>query len=77
MWKQTRATLHFTKDYYWVSANNAINLSTPRLFGFVPEDHIIARHLSSGSPKKREQDLSAVTDGARYGKEWNDKQMKE
>ena len=29
---------YFTKDYYWVGANNAINLSDSRLFGFVPED---------------------------------------
>ena len=34
---------HFTKDYYWVGANNAINLSDSRLFGFVPEDHIIGK----------------------------------
>ena len=34
---------HFTKDYYWVSANNTINLSDSRLFGFVPEDHIIGK----------------------------------
>ena len=34
---------HFTKDYYWVGANNAINLSDSRLFGFVPKDHIIGK----------------------------------
>lgn len=33
----------FTKDYYWVSANNSINLSDSRLFGFVPKDHIIGK----------------------------------
>ena len=34
---------YFTKDYYWVGANNSINLSDSRLFGFVPEDHIIGK----------------------------------
>lgn len=34
---------YFTKDYYWVGANNSINLSDSRLFGFVPKDHIIGR----------------------------------
>lgn len=33
----------FTKDYYWVSANNSINLSDSRLFGFVPQDHLIGK----------------------------------
>lgn len=33
----------FTKDYYWVGANNSINLSDSRLFGFVPKDHIIGK----------------------------------
>lgn len=33
----------FSKDYYWVSANNSINLSDSRLFGFVPKDHIIGK----------------------------------
>lgn len=34
---------YFTKDYYWVEANNPINLSDSRLFGFVPKDHIIGK----------------------------------
>ena len=33
----------FTQDYYWVAANNTSNLTDSRLFGFVPEDHIIGR----------------------------------
>ena len=33
----------FSKDYYWVVANNSMNLSDSRLFGFVPKDHIIGR----------------------------------
>lgn len=34
---------YFSKDYYWVNANNSINLSDSRLFGFVPQDHIIGK----------------------------------
>jgi len=34
---------YFTKDYYWMSANNSINFSDSRLFGFVPKDHIIGK----------------------------------
>lgn len=33
----------FTKDYYWVGANNSMNLSDSRLFGLVPKDHIIGK----------------------------------
>lgn len=33
----------FTKDYYWMESNNTINLSDSRLFGFVPQDHIIGK----------------------------------
>lgn len=34
---------YFTKDYYWMGANNTVNLSDSRLFGFVPQDHIIGK----------------------------------
>ncbi len=34
---------YFTKNYYWVSASSSINLSDSRLFGLVPEDHIIGK----------------------------------
>ena len=33
----------FTKDYYWRASNNSVNLSDSRLFGFVPQDHIIGK----------------------------------
>lgn len=40
-----RPTQHcfFTKDYYWMASNNSVNLSDSRLFGFVPQDHIIGK----------------------------------
>lgn len=34
---------YFTKDYYWMGSNNAVNLSDSRLFGFVPQDHVIGK----------------------------------
>lgn len=33
----------FTKDYYWVSSNDPVNLCDSRLFGLVPEDYIIGK----------------------------------
>lgn len=33
----------FTQDYCWVSSDNPANLSDSRLFGFVPETHVIGR----------------------------------
>ena len=40
-----KSTQHcfFTKDYYWMASNNSVNLSDSRLFGFVPQDHIIGK----------------------------------
>lgn len=40
-----RPTQHcyFTKDYYWMASNNSVNLSDSRLFGFVPQDHVIGK----------------------------------
>lgn len=33
----------FTKDYYWINADNSENLADSRLFGFVPHDHVIGQ----------------------------------
>lgn len=33
----------FTKDYHWVASNNSVSLCDSRLFGFVPDDHIIGQ----------------------------------
>lgn len=40
-----RPTQHcyFTKDYYWMASNNSVNLSDSRLFGLVPQDHVIGK----------------------------------
>lgn len=36
-------TCRFNKDYYWVEADRAENLSDSRLFGLVPADHLIGK----------------------------------
>ena len=33
----------FSKDYYWMAANDPVNLADSRLFGFVPEECIIGK----------------------------------
>ena len=39
-----RAThCRFTQDYHWVEADNPTNPSDSRLFGFVPQSHLIGR----------------------------------
>lgn len=40
-----RPTQHcfFTQDYYWMSSNNSVNLADSRLFGLVPQNHIIGK----------------------------------
>lgn len=68
---------HFTKDYYWVGANNAINLSDSRLFGFVPEDHIIGKASIIWFSKEKGTGPFSGYRWGRIWKEWNDKQMKE
>lgn len=58
---------HFTKDYYWVGANNAINLSDSRLFGFVPEDHIIGKASVIWFSKEKG---TGPFSGYRWGRMW-------
>lgn len=48
---------YFSKDYYWVAANNSINLSDSRLFGFVPKDHIIGKASLIWFSKEKETGL--------------------
>ena len=33
----------FQQDYYWMAANNPVNLADSRLFGLVPHDHLVGR----------------------------------
>lgn len=36
-------TYTFSKNYYWMASNNPINLCDSRLFGLVPDDHLIGK----------------------------------
>ncbi len=45
----------FGKDYYWMASNNPLNMSDSRLFGFVPEDHIIGKAICILFSDKRER----------------------
>ncbi|MGP1476235.1 MAG: signal peptidase I [Phocaeicola sp.] len=33
----------FTKDYYWMTSDNPVNISDSRLFGLVPDTHLIGK----------------------------------
>ena len=33
----------FSKNYYWMASNNPVNLCDSRLFGLVPDDHLIGK----------------------------------
>lgn len=48
---------YFTKDYYWMASNNSINLSDSRLFGFVPQDHVIGKASLIWFSKEKETGL--------------------
>ena len=60
---------YFTKDYYWVGANNSINLSDSRLFGFVPKDHIIGRASLIWFSKEKK---SGLFRGYRWNRMWRE-----
>lgn len=56
---------YFTKDYYWMGANNTINLSDSRLFGFVPQDHIIGKASVIWFSKEKD---TGLFDGYRWNR---------
>ena len=43
----------FTKDYYWMVSNDPVNFNDSRLFGFVPEDHLIGKAWRIWYPSKK------------------------
>lgn len=45
----------FTKDYYWMASNDPINLRDSRLFGFVPENHLIGKAWLIWFPSSKER----------------------
>ena len=48
---------YFTKDYYWMGSNNTVYFSDSRLFGFVPQDHIIGKASIIWFSKEKETGL--------------------
>lgn len=55
----------FTKDYYWMTSNNSINLADSRLFGLVPHDHIIGKAILVWFSKEPH---TSLFDGYRYNR---------
>lgn len=43
----------FLQDYYWMVSNDPVNINDSRLFGFVPENHIIGKALRIWYPSKK------------------------
>ena len=64
--KPTRHCI-FSKDYYWMAADNSINLSDSRLFGFVPEDHLIGKAEVVWFSKEQDKGLLS---GYRWNRMW-------
>lgn len=56
---------YFTKDYYWMGSNNTVNFSDSRLFGFVPQDHIIGKASIIWFSKEKE---TGLFDGYRWNR---------
>ena len=55
----------FTKDYYWMASNNSVNLNDSRLFGLVPDDHIVGKASLIWFSKDRE---AGFLDGFRWNR---------
>ena len=55
----------FTKDYYWMASNNSVNLSDSRLFGFVPQDHMIGKASLIWFSKEK---VTGILDGYRWNR---------
>ena len=43
----------FSQDYFWMVSNDPVNINDSRLFGFVPENHIIGKALRIWYPSKK------------------------
>ena len=56
---------YFTKDYYWMGSNNTINFSDSRLFGFVPQDHVIGKASVIWFSKEKD---TGLFDGYRWNR---------
>ena len=50
----------FSKDYYWVMSDNPVNTNDSRLFGFVPETHIVGKALRIWYPSEKERFMQKI-----------------
>ena len=67
MWKANPCNTAILPKTTTVGANNAINLSDSRLFGFVPEDHIIGKASAIWFSKEKG---TGPFSGYRWGRIW-------
>ncbi|KAA6312911.1 hypothetical protein EZS27_036232, partial [termite gut metagenome] len=54
----------FSQDYYWMVSDNSVNLADSRLFGLVPQNHIIGKVFLIWFSKEKET-------GVFKGYRWN------
>lgn len=59
------ASYTFTKDYCWMASNNSMSLCDSRLFGFVPDDHLIGKAVWVWFSKDPDKGLF---EGYRFGR---------
>lgn len=50
----------FTKDYYWMASNDPVNTNDSRLFGFVPETHLLGKALRVWYPSVKERFMKKI-----------------
>lgn len=43
----------FSQNYYWMASNDPVNINDSRLFGFVPETHVIGKALRIWYPSRK------------------------
>lgn len=50
----------FSKDYFWMVSNDPVNINDSRLFGFVPEDHLVGKAWRIWYPACKERFFQRV-----------------
>ena len=50
----------FSQDFFWMASNDPINTTDSRLFGFVPENHIIGKASRIWYPARKGRFMQRV-----------------
>lgn len=50
----------FSQNFYWMTSNDPVNINDSRLFGFVPESHIIGKALRIWYPSRKGRFMQKV-----------------